>query len=84
MSTSRRWAWLALVVLTTGGCASSAEWAAWRAHPTHFASGDHLGFSVRNREESEPRVRRHDLVASRQQGWWGDPVTVSPEQILER
>ena len=30
------------------GCATRQEWAEWNAHPSHFASGDHFGFSVRN------------------------------------
>jgi hypothetical protein len=76
--------WVAVITLLSGGCATTAEWAMWRGHPTHFASGDQLSFSVRNPESSPPRVTRHDLTAARQEGWWGDPVTVSQNQILER
>jgi hypothetical protein len=79
----RRLAPLAVVALLVGGCATSAEWAAWRSHPVHFASNDHFGFSIRNRD-SKPEVTRHDLVAARQEGWWGDPVTVAQNQIVER
>jgi len=52
----------------------------------HFASGDHhhLRFSIRNVEDSEPHVSRHDLSVARQERWWGDPVTVSQNQIVER
>ena len=80
----RRVVSLTLVVLLGGGCATTAEWATWRTHPTHFASGDHLSFSIGNPESSQPRVTRHDLLAARQEGWWGDPVTVPQDRILER
>lgn len=77
--------YLAVVALVAlGGCATSEEWATWKSHPTHFASGSHMGFSLRNREGSQPRVTRQDIAAARDEGWWGKPVTVSQEQILER
>jgi len=72
------------VLLTTAGCATNEEWATWRAHPSHFASGEHLFFSTRNREGSAPRVTRQDIAMAREQAWWGKPITVSQEQILER
>ena len=72
----------ALVAVT--GCATGDEWATWREHPTHFASGTHLGFSVRNRETSSPRVTRQDVAVARDEAWWGKSVTVGQEQILER
>lgn len=85
----RRNSWRMLVLaggglLTALGCASRAEWTTWEEHPTHFASGGHLAFSVRHTEESEPRVTRSDLSRARDEGWWGKPVTVGQEQILER
>ena len=73
-----------LVLLATAGCATKEEWGTWAAHPAHFASGDHLMFSVRNTEGAPRRVTRQDLAMAREQGWWGKPVTVSQEQILER
>lgn len=79
--------WLLLVggtLLATAGCATSEEWATWRQHATHFASTDHMSFSVRNREGSAPRVTRSDIAMARSEGWWGKPITVSQEQILER
>jgi len=66
------------------GCATGDEWATWKSNSAHFASGDHLAFSVRNREGESPRVTRQDVGAARSQGWWGHPVTVSQEQIIER
>jgi hypothetical protein len=72
------------VLLMTAGCATRAEWAEWAAHPAHFASRDHLVFSVRNTEGSTPRVTREDLAVAREQGWWGKAVTVSQGEILGR
>jgi hypothetical protein len=72
------------VVLGMAGCATGDEWATWKAHPTHFASGDHGVFSIRNREGTSPRVRRQDIAMARDQAWWGKPITVSQEQILQR
>ncbi|HXG17222.1 MAG TPA: hypothetical protein VNK50_13300 [Calidithermus sp.] len=75
---------LAAALLALSGCATSEQWETWKSHPTHFASGSHLGFSLRNREGSQPRVTRQDIALARDEGWWGQPVTVSQEQILER
>jgi hypothetical protein len=72
------------LALAGGGCASNEEWATWNAHPTHFASGDHMFFSVRNREGRTPRVARRDITLASNEGWWGKPLTVAQEQILER
>ena len=72
------------VLLAASGCASSEEWQTWRDHPTHFASGDHLFFSTRNKEGNAPRVTRQDIAMARDQGWWGKAITVGQEQILER
>lgn len=72
------------IALLSSACATSAEWTTWRQHPTHFASGDHLVFSVRNREGQSPRVTRRDLAEAKAQAWWGDPITVKLAQIVER
>jgi hypothetical protein len=74
----------AAALLAVAGCATGEEWKTWREHPTHFASGEHLFFSTRNTEGSSPRVTREDIALARDQGWWGKPITVSQEQILER
>lgn len=74
---------LAVVLWGTAGCATSQEWATWKEHPTHFASGDHLSFSVKNSETS-PHVTRKDVAMARDEGWWGKPITVAQERILER
>jgi hypothetical protein len=71
------------VLVTTVGCASNDEWSTWKSHPTHFASGEHLFFSARN-TGGTPKVSRQDIAMAREEGWWGKPVTVSQEQILEK
>jgi hypothetical protein len=80
-----RWGFLltAAVFLAAAGCASSEEWATWKEHPTHFASGEHMSFSVKN-QGSGSKVTRQDIAIARDEGWWGKPVTVGSEQIQER
>lgn len=73
---------ISLFALT--GCATREEWEAWKSHPSHFASGSHMGFSVRNREGKSTRVSREDIAVAREEGWWGKAITVSQEAILER
>jgi len=73
----------AALVVFGSGCASSDEWATWKTHPTHFASGAHMGFSFRNRSGT-PRVTRQDIALARDESWWGRPITVSQEEILVR
>ncbi len=79
-----RLASIGAAVLFLAGCASGHEWSTWKQHPSHFASGEHLIFSVRNRSGEPPHVTREDVTMARAQGWWGKPITVSTDQILER
>jgi hypothetical protein len=74
---------IAAAALSLTACATNEEWAEWKSHPTHFASGDHGFFSIRNREGASQRVTRADVTAARDQSWWGKPITVSSSQILE-
>jgi hypothetical protein len=73
------------MMLLTGACASGEDWKMWRSHTTHFASGDHASFSMRNNKDgSHPRVSRSDINDSRQQDWWGVyAVNVTPDQIFQ-
>lgn len=72
------------VVLFTGACATSEEWSEWRSHTTHFASGQHGIFSLRNNKDgSNPRVSRLDVDAARTETWWGKAITVNPDQIFQ-
>ena len=73
------------MVFFTGACASQDDWGVWRSHSTHFASGDHATFSMRNNKDgSKPRVSRSDITASKQQDWWGVyAINVTPDQIFQ-
>jgi hypothetical protein len=71
-------------LVATASCATREEWRIWSSHGTHFASLDHLLFSARNQEEAATRVTRPDIATAREEGWWGERVTVSQEEILER
>jgi hypothetical protein len=75
---------LGSIALLLAGCASGDEWGTWRSNTAHFASQEHFTFSVRNRQGTDARVTREDIAVARDQGWWGRPITVSQEQILER
>ena len=69
--------------LAASGCATSEEWEEWRKHPTHFASGQHMGFSLRHTGENPaPNVTKRDIEAARAETWWGKVIIVSPEQIF--
>ena len=64
-------------------CASSEQWGEWREHPSHFASGDHLFFSLRHQGDNPtPRVRQRDMDTARAQSWWGQPIVVRPDQLF--
>ena len=63
------------------GCATSEQRSTWLNHGTHFASGAHGMFSLRNDVGSHLAVTRTDLSRASSESWWGDPVTVSPEQV---
>jgi hypothetical protein len=72
------------IMLVASACATSEEWGEWGKHPTHFASGGHATFSVRNTEGSAPRVSRSEIERARAEEWWGKVVTVSAEQIIQQ
>jgi hypothetical protein len=75
---------LALSLAGLTGCATGEEWNTWYSHRTHFASGDHMSFSVRTPETGPGRITRKEMSAARDEGWWGKPVTVAQADILER
>ena len=76
---------LAVVALAgLAGCASGQEWSTWYDHRTHFASGEHMSFSVRTPDTGPGRVTRTQLALARDEGWWGKPVTVAQAEILDR
>jgi len=73
---------IAVLGLGLSACASSEQWAEWRSHSTHFASGDHMAFSLKNMGDT-PRVKRQDQRNAAAQSWWGKPVIPRPDQVFE-
>jgi hypothetical protein len=73
------------VVFLAGACTTREDWNMWLAHNTHFASGEHGLFSMRNNKDgSDPKVKRSDVDSSRQENWWGVyAVNVSAAQIFQ-
>jgi len=64
-------------------CATSEQWAEWRGHSSHFASGQHMWFSLRHQGDNPtPKVRRRDVETARAQIWWGEPIVVRPDQLF--
>jgi hypothetical protein len=95
---SLRW-WLLLiaaVMFSMSGCASSQDWAFWRAHPTHFASGEHMAFSLRHHDNgydlggngsgnangSDQRITDAEMALAQDEGWWGHLVPGAPPADL--
>ena len=72
------------VVFLTGAC-TSEDGKIWLSHNTHFASGDHGFFSMRNNKDgSNPSVSRLDIDEARTESWWGIyAINVSPNQIFQ-
>ena len=78
--------WLPMVmalVLVSTGCATHREWAVWRAHPTHFATDNHLAFSATNMVAGAPRVTPDLMDLAKREGWWGRwiPRDVKPADV---
>jgi len=71
-------------LLVVGGCASKEEFDIWRSNTAHFASKEHFDFSMKNSGGSSATVTRNDIALAQNQNWFGRPVTVAQEQILER
>ena len=75
---------LIVVASLAGACATSEQWAEWRGHTTHFASGDHYSFSMSNNLDGmNPRVTRLDVENARTQNWWGKNISVEPGQVIQ-
>jgi hypothetical protein len=83
-----RW-WLLLiaaVMFSMSGCVSARDWADWVEHPTHFASTDHLAFSVRASHAEvdgpQPIIRDEDIQLAQDEAWWGHLVPPAPPTDL--
>jgi hypothetical protein len=78
-----RTGFMLLVLAAAGaGCVSSEHWKEWKSHSSHFASGDHAMFSLKNQGKT-PKVSQDDQKVAAGQSWWGDPVVVRPDQIFK-
>ncbi|HEY7436955.1 MAG TPA: hypothetical protein VIE41_17570 [Methylomirabilota bacterium] len=62
---------LGLIFMSTGCAATHREWEVWRAHPTHFATDNHLGFSIKNTVGAAPQVTTELMDQAKGEGWWG-------------
>src|SRR5258706_12253978 len=62
---------LGAVILSTGCAATHREWEVWRAHPTHYATGNHLSFSMKNMVGAAPQVTPELMDQAKGEGWWG-------------
>ena len=62
---------LGLVIVSTGCAATHREWEVWRAHPTHYATGNHLAFSMQNMVGARPQVTPELMDQAKGEGWWG-------------
>ena len=77
---------LGVVLVSTGCAATHREWEVWRAHPTHFATDNHLGFSVANAVGGAPQVTPELMDRAKTQGWWGrnSPFVTPPASVAGR
>jgi hypothetical protein len=82
MAKTVRWGIVLLSIASVSACASSEQWKEWRSHSSHFASGDHMAFSLRNQGKTA-KVRSGDSARASAQSWWGDPVVVRADQIFQ-
>lgn len=72
------------VAAGAGACATAEQWHEWDTHSTHFASNDHMFFSLRNRGQNPtPRVYKSEVEKARLENWWGEVVVVRPDQLFE-
>lgn len=60
---------LVALSLLLAGCASSTAWQDWHAHDTHFASSEHLAYSLM----PAGRDPHHERKIAGRQHWWGEP-----------
>jgi hypothetical protein len=66
-----RW-WLLLLtalMFSMSGCASQ-RWTIWATNPAHFASAQHLAFSVKS-HPTEASITEEDIQAATREEWWG-------------
>lgn len=73
-----------VALLTLTACATPEQWAAWKSHKSHFASGQHASFSFRNQGEMAERVKATDPKMARSESWWGRELPMASVQEAGR
>jgi hypothetical protein len=71
---------ISVALLASAGCASREQWQSWRSHGSHFASGQHAAFSIRNPGEKAERVKSTDPSNASTQSWWGRTLPTADEK----
>jgi hypothetical protein len=61
---------LSAVMFSMSGCATRADWQMWAGHPAHFASSNHLAFSVKS-HPTTASISEADTKAAEREEWWG-------------
>jgi hypothetical protein len=69
---------LSAVMFSMSGCATGDDWHTWSGHSAHFASADHLAFSVKSHDTSTS-ITEADTAAATREDWWGRLV---PEDVM--
>src|SRR5205085_11749799 len=72
---------LSAVMFSMSGCSSSkawqgtalSDWQVWAQHSSHFASGEHLTFSLKGHPTPASISEADKAVAAREE-WWGQLV----------
>jgi hypothetical protein len=62
------------VLLMASACASE-DYNTWVSHPTHYASGSHMGFSARTVGATRVKVTPEDVALAQKEQWWGRGIT---------
>jgi hypothetical protein len=74
-----RW-WLLLltaVMFSMSGCAMR-DWSIWSTNHAHFASRQHMAFSMKS-HPTEASITEEDLQAATREEWWGRMVPEGPD-----
>jgi hypothetical protein len=79
----RRRAWVAMlglgIMLSLSACAGWGHYLEMeRKGGAHFVDWQHMGYSLFRATPKE--TTKSDIVASKEEHWWGDPVLVEPIQ----
>jgi hypothetical protein len=69
---------LSAVMFSMSGCASFTDWQTWAEHRSHYASSDHLAFSMKN-HPTKASISDRDTETATREEWWGRLV---PEDVV--